>query len=333
MRRQHLIAAATAVGLALGVSACTPGSADGSDRTLRFAHGFDESHPVHACFAGYFADRVNDEIDGVRVDVLASGTAGSEAEILDQVNGGDLDFAAGGPSEAQRYYAPMGVFNAAFAFDDADHLDRVWDSEIGAAMQEGLLENSELRMLEVAFLGNRHFTSNTPIRTPDDLDGLRLRAPDVPVYIANAEAMGATPTPVDFAELYLALQQGVVDAQENPISTIDSLALYEVQEYVSLSAHAVSPGHITVNESTWQSLDQEQQDAMLAIAKDAGDELAACGTDTDAAILDRWEAEDLVTIVDDVDREAFAERVVDVLPQRFPEWNGVYEQIRDLTDE
>src|SRR5699024_1149894 len=122
-----------------------------------------------------------------------------------------IDMDVQGSAALGSAYEPIGVFDAAYAFDDADHMFSFFDSEASEELKENFEEATDVKILDLWYFGDRHFTANEPIRTPDDLNGLRMRFPDSPIYLANAEALGAEPTAVAFEEVYMALQQGTVD--------------------------------------------------------------------------------------------------------------------------
>ena len=129
----------------------------------------------------------------------------------------------------------MAVADGAFVFDDSDHLYNFFTSDASAALTQGFEDETGVHILGAWNTGARQFTANVPIRTPDDLAGLRMRFPPSPTFLLNAEAMGAEAVEVAFEELYLALQQGTVDGQENPLITIKNRSLHEVQDYLSLT--------------------------------------------------------------------------------------------------
>jgi TRAP-type C4-dicarboxylate transport system substrate-binding protein len=134
-----------------------------------------------------------------------------------------------------------------------------------------------------------------------------MRFPGSPQYLLNAEAMGARATEVAYEELYLALQQGTVDGQENPLSNIDSSNLAEVQDYLSMSAHAQNSNLIVVGD-VYDELSGEQQEALDAAVQAAVDQVPGCVEEDEQAILDAYESGDDIEVVDDVDIDAFREQ-------------------------
>jgi TRAP-type C4-dicarboxylate transport system substrate-binding protein len=185
-------------------------------------------------------------------------------------------------------------------------------------------------------LGSRHVTANEPITSPEDLAGKTMRTQDTPSSLATAQALGATPTPIDFSELYLALSQGVVDAQENPLVQINSINLQEVQDYVSMTGHVVNASILALSESTYQSLTPDQQAVLEAAATAAAEEVRLCIDEKEEEILADWASQDPppVTIIeqDELDMEAFrenAERVYTEDPNYADLWGELYLEIRE----
>lgn len=135
-----------------------------------------------------------------------------------------------------------------------------------------------------------------------------MRFPDSPTYLANAEALGAEATAVAFEEVFLSLQQGVIDGQENPVPTIDSLNLPEVQSHVSLSGHQTGSQLVVISEQTWSRLSGEQQEALAAVVEQVQAEDRACIEEAERELLDQWRETGELTVVEDVDRAAFSQR-------------------------
>ena len=166
-----------------------------------------------------------------------------------------------GASALSALYAPMGAVDGAFVFDDSEHMYRFFTSPASDALKQGFLDETGVRILGAWNTGARQFTANKPIRTPADLVGLKMRFPPSQQFLMNAAAMGASPVEVAYDELYLALQQGVADGQENPLVNIKAINLPEVQDYVSLSSHQLSSNLVVIGK-VWDTLSPEQQAAL-----------------------------------------------------------------------
>jgi TRAP-type C4-dicarboxylate transport system substrate-binding protein len=159
-----------------------------------------------------------------------------------------------------------------------------------------------------------------------------MRFPPSPQFLMNAEAMGAEPVEIAFEELYLALQQGTADGQENPITNIDAINLDEVQDYISLSSHQLSSNLVIIGE-IWNELSTEQQEALTAAVEEAMIQEPQCAADAEEEILAGWRESGALEIVDDVDRDAFRELAEPYLRERWSdEQVAVLEAIRSVAE-
>jgi len=188
-----------------------------------------------------------------------------------------------------------------------------------------------VHLLDAWWFGQRHFTANQAIRTPEDFQGLRMRFPDTPRYLANAEALGAEAVAVAFEEVYLSLQQGIIDGQENPIPTIASLNLPEVQSHVNLTGHQAGFQFVIFSDATWQEMSAEQQEAMTAAIREVRAADRQCIEEDEQSILDEWAETGAMTVVDDVDRAAFISLAEEYLAENLSGRElELYESIRAL---
>ncbi|GHC94518.1 ABC transporter substrate-binding protein [Nocardiopsis terrae] len=297
--------------LALGLTACG-GSGDsgetGEDITLSFSNSYTPDHPHTRCGIDLVAEKMEEAEVGVNIDTFPNSQLGDNTETFASVMSGDIDMDVQGSAALGSAYEPIGVLDAAYAFDDADQMFGFFDSEDSEQLKEDFETETGAKILDAWYFGDRHFTANQAIRTPDDLDGLRMRFPDSPIYLANAEALGATPTTVAFEEVYLALQQGTADGQENPIPTISADSFDEVQSHISLSGHQVGSQMIVVSGATWQRLDEEQRSALQEAVSEVREDNRACIEEAEAEILEAWQEDGTIEVVDDVDVEAFRDQ-------------------------
>jgi tripartite ATP-independent transporter DctP family solute receptor len=294
---------------ALALTACGAGGDDTDGPTLTFSNSYTEEHPHTRCGIDLVAERVADADAGFGIDTVPGSQLGDNTETFASVMSGDIDMDVQGSAALGSAYEPIGVFDAAYAFDDADHMFSFFDSEASEDMRRGFEEATDAKILDVWYFGDRHFTANQPIQSPDDLSGLRMRFPDSPIYLANAEAMGASPTAVAFEEVYMALQQGTVDGQENPIATIDADNYAEVQSHVSLTGHQIGSQMIVVSGRTWEQLSEEQQEVLQEAVTAVREENRACIEEAEAQVLAEWEASGAMEVVDDVDVDTFRSQV------------------------
>ena len=263
------------------------------------------------------------------IEVFPNSQLGADADRFTSVMSGDIDLDLQGSSALSATYEPIGILDSACVVDGADHLFEFFESAESEQLQADFLEQTGARILGPFFFGMRHFTANQPIRTPEDLQGLRMRFPDSPTYLRNAEAMGAQATAVAFEEVFLSLQQGVIDGQENPIPTIASLNLPEVQSHVSLTGHQTGSQLIIVSERVWQELTPEQQEALQTAVDETRDENRARIEEDEQTFLDEWKANGEMEVVEDVGREAFRSRVLQFVDENLQgQERELYEAIR-----
>lgn len=276
---------------------------------LVLAHSYQEGQPQVACGADVIKEVAESADTGITVEVFGASQLGGDAERIESVISGDIDIDIQGASALASVYEPMSVADGAFVFDDSDHVYNFFTGDASDALKDGFYEATGVYILGAWNTGARQFTANVPIREPEDLAGLRMRFPPSPSFLLNAEAMGAEAVEVAFEELYLALQQGTVDGQENPIVNIDAINLDEVQDYISMSAHQLSTNLIVVNGESWDSLSAEQQQALQDGVNDAMIQEPQCAADSEEDILAEWRDSGALEIVDDVNRDAFREMV------------------------
>ncbi len=277
----------------------------GGPRVLRLAHVYEPGAPTHKYGATRLAERVAEAGVGLEIRVFPSAQLGNEGELLEQLATGQLEMAIAGPSFLAMWHEPIGVLDAAYAFDDVDHLAEVDEGPIGRELWEQLRRRQGIRVLGTWFYGVRHITSNRPIRQPGNLQGFRLRMPGAKVWQANGRALGASPMPINFGEVYLALQQGMADGQENPVPTIQAMGFHEVQKYLNLTGHIQSSTQVLVADLVWEQLAPDQQTALReAVRQTAAEVREGIATD-EQRIFAQWEQSGAMEVVADVDVDAF----------------------------
>ena len=285
------------------------GGGDGSPVEIRLAHSYNETQPQHRCGAAVIKEEAEAADVGLTVEIYGSSQLGGDADRIASVASGDIDMDIQGASALGAVYEPISVLDAAYVFEDADHLAAYMASDESDAAIDGFADTAGITTLGAWSAGARQFTANAPIRTPDDLQGLRIRFPGSPQFLMNARAMGADPTEVAYEELYLALQQGTVDGQENPLTNIDSQNLVEVQDYLSMTNHQLNTNLIIMS-SVWDTLSAEQQEALQSAVDSAVEQVTACVEEDETALLDEWRSGESIEIVEDVDIDAFREKAL-----------------------
>lgn len=312
--RSRTTAASAAVVLPLllftacGGAGDDPGAA-GGDVELTLAHSYTEDQPQHTCGAQVIKEEAEAADVGITVEIYPNSQLGGDADRIASVQSGDVDIDIQGASALAAVYEPVGVVDATYVFDDGAHLVRFFTDGSADQLEQDFKDASGgVSILGAWSAGARQFTANEAIREPADLDGLRMRFPGSAQYLLNAQALGAEPTEVAYEELYLALQQGVVDGQENPLTNIDASNLVEVQDYVSMSDHGQNSNLIVAAPTYDSELDDDQRAALDAAVAAAVEQMPGCVEEAERGILEKWEQEGSVEIVDDVDQEAFAQQ-------------------------
>lgn len=331
--RRGVALAACAIVPLMALAACGDDDEGGSgDLEISLAHSYTEDQPQHRCGAQVIADEVAAADVGMTVEVFSNSQLGGDADRIASVVSGDIDIDIQGASALGAVHEPIAVLDAAYAFDDGEHLTRFFDGDASADVLAGFEEETGVRTLGAWSAGMRQFTANEPIREPDDLDGLRMRFPNSPQFLMNAKALGAEATEVAYEELFLALQQGTVDGQENPIVNIDASSLQDVQDYISMSNHQANSNLVIIGE-VWNELSGEQQEVLQSAVDSAVEQVPGCVTEDEEATLSEWEESGALEIVDDVDVDAFRTQVDTYLRGNFNEEQlAVYEAIRGTAE-
>lgn len=258
-----------------------------------------------------FADEVQNELgDSVELNVQTGGAIGDEEAVLQGLRAGAVDVAAVSGSVAN--IDPMfNIMEMPFLFTDRQTAGEFLDGDFGDEMSQSLVDTAGARVLAYGENGFRHITNNTrPIHTSADLAGLKIRVPGNPARVQLFEALGATPTQIDIGEAYLALDQGVLDGQENPLKVIDAFSFYEKQRYLTLTSHIYSPVYLTVNEKTWQGLSPEVQQGLETAAAAAAETSRKSGAEADEVLVAKFEKAG--TQVNEADVTQLSETVTEV---------------------
>ena len=257
--------------VALVVMAFVPAGSAHAAVTLKFAHNNNPGHPTHEA-AVRFAELVQSRSNGeVQVKVFPSSQLGRMNEMWTGVKLGTIEIGGGTPLGTIADLLPeLSLFDAPYLFRDLEHVRRATRGPIARELGRRLVEKAGVRILYFQYFGVRHLTTtNTPVRKPADLRGLKVRAVPTPVLMATVEGMGARPSPMDFAEVYQGLRAGIVDGQENAVTSIHSAKFHQVQKYLILTGHIFALNAAVVNERVYQSLSPAARAAIDQAAIDA----------------------------------------------------------------
>lgn len=269
-----------------------------------------------------FKDMVEDRSNGsLQVQIYPAGQLGDARSIVESMQLGIIEMADVENGPMGRFVPEAMVWDLPFIFRDIDHAHAVLDGEIGQAIQEKYLDVG-IRHLAYNDGGFRYFTNDQrPIHSMDDLDGLLIRVMESAVMIDTVNAFGASAVPMSFGELYTALQQGVVDGQENPMNLIYSQRFYEVQDYLSLSGHFYYPRQYIASDAWWQGLSQEHQDIISQAATEAAAIQRAALVDYELEMLRVLEERGMQ--VNEVSDESKNEFIEVGLSEIYPSYYGV----------
>ena len=241
-----------------------------AQQKLKFAHVYETSEPYHTAAvwaAGEIGKRTSNRYT---MEVFPASSLGKETDINQGLTLGTVDIIYTGQLFAGRNYGPISIGGAPFVYRDFDHWKKFSTSklfdELAAGYQKASSGNT---VIAITYYGDRMTTSNKAINKPEDMKGLKIRVPDAPLYTLFPKAVGANPTPIAFAEVYLALQNKTVDAQENPLPTIDAKKFYEVQSHINLTRHITDALLTIVGGPLWAKLSDADKKTFTAVFREA----------------------------------------------------------------
>lgn len=295
--------------LSAAVAAAAFGSvaAQAADYTLKFGHIANEQHIWNQA-ANHFKAQVEENSDGrIEVEIYPNDQLGGEMEMINAIQLGTADMTITG--ESLQNWAPKAALMAVpYAFTSSEGLEEVVGGDIGQEIETQITERTGLVPLTWFERGPRELTSNRPIRTPEDLDGLRMRVPNVPLFVDAWQALGARPTPMSFSEVFTALQQGTIDAQENPLSLIESASFSEVQDYVNMTDHVRSWIYVVIGQQKLESMPDELQQVVLEAADEMRAHQQSLFEEDQQRLRRDLEAAGMAFV--EVDQQAFADRAL-----------------------
>lgn len=264
------------------------------------------------------------------LEIFGDGQLGTEQETLEGVQLGTVDMFMGSAGAVGRFLPKLEAFAHPYVWRDTGHLMRVARGPIGDELSQELIATASIRVLDLGWVfGQRHLTTRqTSVRAPADMAGLKVRVQPSGVYLETIRAMGGSPTPMDFKEVYTSLQTGVLDGQENPLNVIATRAFYEVQDYLVLTGHITQNQAVVIGEAVFQSLSPEHQAALTQAVRDAGDYQNELLANDEAAQLQLVRGKGMTVVEPDV--AAFRSATADVHTKFDKVWGvGFFERLRD----
>ncbi|ORE89659.1 sialic acid TRAP transporter substrate-binding protein SiaP [Aurantimonas sp. 22II-16-19i] len=259
-----------AVGAALlaSVALVQPAAAQ---TVLKWAHVYETSEPYHSCAVAASDQLKAATEDRYSIEVYPASSLGKEVDINEGLGLGTVDIIYTGQLFAGRAYGPVAIGGAPYMFRNYDHWDKYRQSDLFDELAKGYQDATGNHILATTYYGQRHVTANKPVEKPEDMQGMKIRVPNAPLYMMFPRAVGANPSPIAFAEVYLALQQGTVDGQENPLPTIQAKKFHEVQSDISLTGHINDALLTIVGGPTWGQMDEADHAALGKVLADAAD--------------------------------------------------------------
>jgi tripartite ATP-independent transporter DctP family solute receptor len=280
-----------------------------AETALKWAHVYETSEPFHTDSV-WAAEEIGKRTEGrYKIDVFPASQLGKEADLNQGLKLGTVDIIISGSSFAAREHKPIGVTYFPYIFRDPSHLIAYTKSDIFKKLAVGYEEASGNHITAVSYYGTRHTTSNKPIEKCADMQGLKIRVPDVPAYLAMPRACGANTTPIAFAEVYLALQNGTVEAQENPLTTIEAKKFYEVQKHIILTGHIVDHLNTLISKTLWSSLSDADKAVFTEVMQQAAERTTKTIEDREKALVASFKEKGLT--VTEIDKADFEKNVVE----------------------
>ena len=293
---------------ALAAAAVLPGLAQAQTK-LKWAHVYETSEPYHK-WSVWAADEFKKRTNGkYEIQVFPASSLGKESDINQGLQLGTVDIILTGASFAARSFPRLAVSYYPFTFRDADHVIKYSKSDVFKELTEGYKKaTGGNTVTALTYYGARHATSNKLFTNCDQMKGLKMRVPDAPAYTALPRACGANPTPIAFAEVYLALQNGTVDAQENPLPTIEAKKFFEVQKNIILTGHIADALLTVVAPGTLAKMTPAEQKLLADVTAEAAEKATLDIRKREGELVDEFKKKGINVV--NVDRNDFQQRVL-----------------------
>ncbi len=276
-------------------------------KTLKLAHGLDVAHPVHQGLV-FMAEEVSRISGGqMQVDIYPSEQLGTERQLLELLQIGSMDITKVSASAVENFVPSMKALSLPYIFRDEEHQWKILNGDIG---RELLLDGEKYWLYGLCFYdaGSRSFyTKSKPIRSPEDLQGMKIRVMNSQTAMQMVKDMGGAPTPISFGELYTALQQGVVDGAENNAPSFYTSHHYEVCKYYTIDEHTSVPDVLFIGTNSWEKLNDQQKGWLQEAVNNSVPEQRRLWKEADQHALDEVKKAGVEIIYPD--KEPFAEKV------------------------
>ena len=292
----------------MAVAMCISSGTALAQTKLKWAHVYETSEPYHT-WSVWAAGEIEKRTNGrYHIDVFPASSLGKESDLNQGLTLGTVDMIISGVSFAARNLPRIGIGYYPYTFRDGDHLIKFSKSDVFKEMVDEYRAKTGVQITAVTYYGARHATSNKPFTDCAGMKGLKMRVPDVPAYLALPKSCGANPTPIAFAEVYLALQNGTVDAQENPLTTIEAKKFYEVQKYIILTGHIIDSLATEIAPHVWSKLSDEDKKIFTEVTQEAAAKATAQIQKREGELADEFRKKGLTVTV--VDKKSFQDAVL-----------------------
>jgi tripartite ATP-independent transporter DctP family solute receptor len=270
MLRLHTLTALSAAAIALAFS-----SPSFAQTKLKWAHVYETPEPYHTQ-AVWAADEIKKRTNGrYEIQVFPASQLGNENQINEGLGLGTVDIIYTGVAFGASIYKPIGITNAPFVLRDFDHFMKYRASPLFRELAKGYEDKTKHKVITLTYYGQRHVTANKAISKPEDMKGMKLRVPPAPLFLMFTKSVGANATPIAFAEVYLALQRGTVDGQENPLPTIMAKKFYEVQSHIVLTGHITESLLTIVGTHVWTKMSDADKKVFEEVLSEAASKATA----------------------------------------------------------
>lgn len=330
-RRQALAMGATALAAS---SLMLPSRAFAQAATLRVGHVLAPTHQFHLGFELAAESIAAATAERVKLEIFPSSQLGTERDMNVAIRTGGIDMLLASPGGASVHLKELAILDAPYLFRDNAHWESVVYGEIGEDWNKRLLEAAGVRIVGWFHRGTRHVISRSkPYDTLAAMQGEKIRVADLPPYPQVFQGLGAVPTPIAFAEMYQALESGIVDGADVPLDTILSQKLFEVSKFINLIAWSfAAPGPVLISDSAWSQLSAEDQAALVAGIREGSafvtDAFTAGEADVKTQLIGMG-----MTLVEPTDLDLWKEAAAKSIPTLADSWGGdvtLYERIRDF---
>jgi tripartite ATP-independent transporter DctP family solute receptor len=292
---------------ALIVAAVVAGPASAQIK-LKWAHVYEITEPFHTealWAAGEIKKRTKGKYD---IEVFPLSQLGNENQINEGLGLGTIDLIYTGVTFAAATYKPLGISGAPFMLRDFEHWKAYRDSKLFQDLASGYEDKTRHKIVAFTYYGLRQLTANRPIMKPEDMQGMKLRVPPAPLFLMFTKSVGASATPIAFAEVYRALQQGTVDGEENPMPTIMAKKFYEVQSHLILTGHIMESMLTVVGNHVWSKLTPDERKIFAEVLKEAASRATDAIEASERVLAVEFKTLGMTVVVPD--REAFRKAAI-----------------------